>query len=427
MAARARRRTADRSGTRGHDGVRRRRDQGLTVVPADAQAGPLAGLRVLDLSTLLAAPQIAALLGDFGAAVVKWEPPGGDPLRAIGAQRDGHSLLWPYINRNKRSLVLDLETPGGIRDLRRITEQVDVVVENHPQTVLRRWGADWPSMHARNPGLVMVSVSCYGADGPYRDRFGNGSLAEGFAGLTHLTGEADGPPTLPSVPLGDSLTALSGVIGVLLACRNREVLGGQGQHVDVSMYEPVLALLGPTVAGWDRDGGAPPPARTGSRVPGGVPRNVYRTRDGHWIVVSGTTDRQVARVLQVIGQETPDNRARYGTSSARLAAADELDAIVADWIADRDRADAVAALVDARIPVAPVNDLAGLAADPHIAARGNLHTVDAGPAGPVLMPAPAPRLAATPGRIRAPGPALGVHDGELRAEFGLTPARPQDA
>ncbi|NUU20810.1 MAG: CoA transferase, partial [Streptomycetaceae bacterium] len=258
--------------------------------------GALAGLRVLDLSTLLAAPQIAAILGDFGADVVKWEPPGGDPLRSIGAQRDGRSLLWPYINRNKRSVVLDLDTEHGVHALHRIAARVDVLVENHPAAVLRRWGADYATLHALNPDLVVVSVSCYGSDGPYRDRFGNGSLAEGFAGLTHLTGDADGPPMLPSVPLGDSLTALSGVIGVLAACRNREVLGGGGQHVDVSMYEPVLGLLGPTIAGWDRKAAAPPPARTGSRVPGGVPRNVYRTRDGHWVVVSGTTDRQVVRV-----------------------------------------------------------------------------------------------------------------------------------
>ncbi|NUS55183.1 MAG: CoA transferase [Streptomycetaceae bacterium] len=388
--------------------------------PGASGAGPLAGLRVLDLSTLLSAPQIAAILGDFGADVVKWEPPGGDPLRFIGAQRDGQSLLWPYINRNKRSVVLDLETADGVAALHRIAAGVDVVVENHPAGVLRRWGADWDTLHGLNPDLVVVSVSCYGADGPYRDRFGNGSLAEGYAGLTHLTGEADGPPMLPSIPLGDSLTAMSGVIGTLMACRNREVLGGGGQHVDVSMYEPILGLLGPTVAGWDRTADAP--GRTGSRVPGGVPRNVYATKDGHWVVVSGTTDRQVARVLRVIGHDTDADKARFGTSEARLAAADELDALVAAWVAANDRDTVVAALVDARIPVAPVNSLAALAADPHIAARGNLLDVDSGPVGDVTMPAPAPRLSATPGRIRAAGPAVGEHTAEVLAEYGASSA-----
>lgn len=386
---------------------------------AATSPGALAGLRVLDLSTLLAAPQIAAILGDFGADVVKWEPPGGDPLRRIGAQRGGRSMLWPYINRNKRSVVLDPDTPEGARALRGLAAGVDVVVENHPEPVLRRWGADRESLHALNPDLVVVSVSCYGTDGPYRDRFGNGSLAEGFAGLTHLTGAADGPPMLPSLPLGDSLTALSGVIGVLLACRNREVLGGGGQHVDVSMYEPVLGLLGPTIAGWDAAAGSAAPARTGSRVAGGVPRNVYRTRDGHWVVVSGTTDRQVARVLRVIGRDTAEDHERFGTSAARLAAADELDGLVASWIAGHDRADVVAALVAARIPVAPVNDLAALLADPHIAARENLRAVATPDAGDVLMPAPAPRLSATPGRIGAPGPAVGEHTAEVLAEFGV--------
>ncbi|MCF2531979.1 CoA transferase [Yinghuangia sp. KLBMP8922] len=368
------------------------------------------------------------MLGDFGADVVKWEPPGGDPLRAIGAQREGRSLLWPYINRNKRSVVLDLETAEGRGALRHLAARSDVLVANHPEPVLRRWGADRATLHALNPDLIVVGVSCYGADGPYRDRFGNGSLAEGFAGLTHLTGDADGPPMLPSVPLGDTLTAMSGVIGVLLACRAREVRGAGGQYVDVSMYEPVLGLLGPAIAGWDAASGAPAPARTGSRVAGGVPRNVYRTRDGHWAVVSGTTDRQVARVLAVIGRDTADDHARYGTSAARLAHADELDALVAAWVAAHDRDHVVAALVQARIPVAPVNDFAALLADPHIAARGNLSAVsggDAGESGPVLMPAPAPRLSATPGRIAAPGPGAGEHTAEVLAEYDYR-ADPRD-
>lgn len=337
-------------------------------------------------------------------------------------------MLWPYINRNKRSLVLDLDTADGVRTLHRLVARADVVVENHPEPVLRRWGADRATLHTLNPDLVLVSVSCYGADGPYRDRFGNGSLAEGFAGLTHLTGAANGPPTLPSIPLGDTLTAFSGVIGTLLACRNREVLGGGGQHVDVSMYEPVLALLGPTIAGWDHAAGAPAPTRTGSRVAGGVPRNVYRTADLHWVVVSGTTDRQVARMLRVLGRDTPFDRARYGTSHARLTAADELDALVADWVAGNAREHVVAALVEARIPVAPVNDLAALIADPHVRARENVAEMPlvgdgaAGADGTVLVPTPFPRLSATPGRPPGAGPELGAHTAEILAELEAGPA-----
>ncbi len=311
----------------------------------------LAGLRVLDISTLFSAPQIPAILADFGADVIKVEAPGGDPLRAIGAQRRGHSLMWAMVNRNKRAVTLDLRQPAGQDLLRRLAARVDVLVENMPIDTLRRWGCTYEELSADNPRLIMVSVSAYGRTGPNADRPGAGTLAEAFGGLTFMTGEADGPPMLPSVPLGDTLCALSGMIGTLAACYHRDVLGGPGQHVDVSMYEPILQLIGPTIAGFDPDG--PAPTRTGSRVPGGVPRNVYRTADGQWIVVSGTTDAQVARVLEVMGTDTPETRARFGRSEDRLAHGDELDGLVARWVGTQSRQRALELLLGARIPAAP--------------------------------------------------------------------------
>jgi formyl-CoA transferase len=373
----------------------------------------LDGLRVLDLSTYLAAPQVSAILGDFGADVVKVEPPGGDPMRTLGAQRGGASLMWALVARNKRSVVVDTATAAGITRLQGLTAAADVVVVNQPEGLLDRWGCTPAAISARNPAAVVVTVSCYGTDGPYAGRPGAGSLAEAFAGLTGLTGMSDGPPMLTGAPIGDTLVALSGVIGTLLACYHRDARGGGGQHVDVSMFEPILTLLGPVLAGWDPAG--PPAVRSGSRITGGVPRNVYQAADGSWLAVSGTTDDQVGRLLPLLGRNRPEDLARFGRSAERLLVADELDALVAGWIASRDGPGVLAALLDARIPVAPVNDLARLVSDPHVRSRRSIIEVDQGPNGPVPLPGPAPHLAATPGRLHSPAPALGEGETEVLA------------
>ena len=361
----------------------------------------LQGLRVVDLSTLLAAPQVSALLGDFGADVVKVEPPEGDPLRRLGVVRGGRSVPYSLASRNKRIAQADFTSGDGLDQVRRLIDAADVVVVNQPRKLLERWGLTYEQLSARNPRLVYVWVTCFGADGPYADLPGNGSLAEAFGGLTHLTGDPEGPPMLPSSALGDPLVALSGLIGTLVACYARDVNGAPGQLVDVSMYEPVMTLLGLPVAAWDGTGD--PPMRTGSRVAGGVPRNVYRTRDDRWIVLSGTTDGQVARVLSVIGLDTPEAHVRYGTSAARLAVADELDALVADWIRGQLRDDVVATFRRERVPVSPVNDLADLVADPHVLARQSVVHLKDADLGAVNVAAPTPHLSATPGTIDALG------------------------
>ena len=369
---------------------------------------------MLDLSNLTSAPQVSAILGEFGADVVKVEPPEGDPLRRIGVQRDGQPLMWAFVNRNKRAITLDLTSPAGQDVFRRLLPHVDVVVENLPAPAQRKWGCTYEELAAVNPDLIVVSVSCYGRTGPYADRPGAGTLAEAFAGLTYLTGEPDGPPTLPSIPLGDLLAGLAGAFGALAAWHHR-TRGGRGQLVDVSMYEPVLQLLGSTLATWDPSG--PPPSRTGSRVPGGAPRNVYRTADAHWVVVSGTTDAQVARMLVLLGRDDDEGRARFGASRDRIAHADELDALVADWVAARPRDEVLSVLLGARIPAAPVHDLVSLVADPHVRARGNVV-----PIGDVLLPSPSPRLAATPGAVTSVGPAQGAHTDEVLTELlGMEP------
>jgi crotonobetainyl-CoA:carnitine CoA-transferase CaiB-like acyl-CoA transferase len=376
-----------------------------------ATAKALAGLRVVDLSTLLAAPQVSALLGDFGADVVKVEPPEGDPLRRLGAIRGGRSVPYALVTRNKRIAEADFGSEPGREQIRRLIDAAGVVVVNQPRSLLERWGMTYEQLSARNPQLVYVWVTCYGAEGPYADLPGNGSLAEAYGGLTHLTGEPDGPPMLPSSALGDPLVAISGLIGTLVACYARDVNGAPGQRIDVSMYEPVVALLGLSLAAWD--GVSEPPMRTGSRVANGVPRNVYRTSDDGYVVLSGTTDAQVARVLGVIGADTPEAHERYGTSRARLAVADELDALVAGWIRARPREEVVATFRRARVPVSPVNDLADLVADPHVQARKSVLQLQDPGFGPVTAAAPVPHLSATPGRIDTLGATASASLSEL--------------
>ena len=381
----------------------------------------LEGLRVLDLAILFSAPQISAMLGDLGADVVKLEPPardgkpGGDPMRGMGAIRHGQSLMWALVSRNKRTVTCDPATPEGRALLHRLVAAADVVVENLPAATLEKWGATPDELLAVNPDAIVVSVSCYGSTGPYAGRDGNGSLAEAFGGLTNLTGEADGPPMLPSIALGDTLTAIAGVVGTLAACYHRDARGGRGQKVDVSMFEPVLQLLTGAVIAYDD--GAEPPHRTGSRVPNGVPRNVYRTRDGAWLVVSGTTDNQVGRLLPLLGLDTDDGRARFGRAAVRVQNADELDGLVAAWIGAHDRALVVEQLLGARIPVAPVNTVADIVNDPHVQARGDLVTVDDPTLGPVRMVAPLARLSATPAEVRWTGPSLGAHTDEVYRDW----------
>ena len=393
------------------------------TIPTPPMTAALAGLRVLDLSTFLAAPQVSAMLADFGADVIKIEPPKGEASRGIGAQRNGGSLMWAFASRNKRAITCNLDTDEGRTLLHRLLEQCDVVVENYPQEMLAAWGARWEELHERYPNLVMVSVSCYGQTGPLADRSGAGTLAEAFGGLTNMTGAADGPPMLPSLPLGDTLVAFSGVIGALVAAWHARVNGGGGQHVDVSMYEPVLTILQSTIIAWDPASGAAPPHRFGSRIPTGVPRNLYRCADGHWIVVSGTTDRQVARVLSLIGCDDEQGRAKFARSVDRLGNADELDGLVAAYASRTSMSDAIAGFESCRVPVAPVHDVPGLLADPHIGARHSLTAMHDDVLGDVMLVTPAPKLDTTPGVIRHTGPAIGAHNDEVYGELlGLGPS-----
>jgi formyl-CoA transferase len=389
----------------------------------DTTPSPLAGRRVLDLASLFPAPLLAAMLGDYGAEVIKVEPPDGDPLRGIGVKHGGKSLSWAAAGRNKHSVTLNLADPRARPLLHKLAASADVLIENFPRDAARRFGVEYEQLRAVNPRLIVASLSCYGVSGPYAERGGNGTLSEAYAGLTNMTGEADGPPMLSSVALGDGLAAIHGLSGILAALYARDAQGqgqGQGQHVDLTIYEPVLQLMVMSVA---RHGaGDTGERRCGSRLPGAAPRNVYAARDG-WVVISALTDRVVKRLLEVMGKADPDNLARFGSNTARAENADAMDRAVADWVATQPRDRVVELLAEARIPVTPVNDMAAVFADPHIQARGNLARLADPEVGELTLPAPSPRLSGTPARFQGPAPALGAHNTEVYGALGFDAAQ----
>lgn len=356
---------------------------------SDPPTGPLAGVRVLDLATLFPAPLLAAMLGDLGADVVKVEAANGDPLRRVGAlDESGTAVAWQVAARNKRSVVVAAPTAAALAAI------ADVVIVNQPTALLVRNGWDAPTVMAANPRVVYVSLTAFGVTGPYADRPGNGSIVEAFGGFAHLNGQAAGPPVLPSLALGDTLAAIAGVAPIVAALYARDVGDGSGARLDLSMYEPILDLQAAAIAAWQP--GDPPPARMGSRIAAAAPRNVYECADGGWIAVSGPTDEQVARLLALM--ERPADVARWGRAAQRIGSeADALDAVVAVWVGARTRDEVLAQLLDARIPAAPVNTLADLAADPQVQARASLDRAR--------------------GIARRAAPEIGQHTDEVLAEW----------
>jgi formyl-CoA transferase len=350
---------------------------------------PLEGVRVLDISSFYAAPFAATLLGDFGAEVIKVEPLEGDGMRGTG--------MWTVVARNKKSITLDLRQPEGCALLKELVAKSDVLIDNFPAKVLKARGIGYEDLSAVNPRLVQVSVSCFGQTGPYADRPGSGTIGEGFGGLSHLIGHGDGPPMMPSFPMGDAIGGMNTVIGTMMALYWRDTGGGRGQHIDATLYEPILVAISQAVSRW-KPGASP--SRTGSRVPGLPVRNVYATVDGKHVVISTTTQRHLRDVVELAGggANTPDTDA---------------DAMVAAWIVKRPLKEVVDTLVAKRIPVAPVNDLDMLLADPHIQARQSLIRTDVPGFGDMAITAPSPRLSLTPGALRSPGPTLGEHNDEV--------------
>jgi crotonobetainyl-CoA:carnitine CoA-transferase CaiB-like acyl-CoA transferase len=369
-------------------------------------SAPLEGYRVLDLSTVVAGPVLARNLGDLGAEVIKVEHPAhGDPARKMGWSVDGHSLWWKTLSRNKLPITLDLSAERGAELCLRLAERSDVVVESFRPGTLERWGLGPEQLHAANPDLVITRVSGFGQTGPYAPRPGFGTLAESLSGYAGLQGVEDGPPMLPAIALADESAGAYGTMATMAALLARERGLAGGQVVDVSLHEPLLAMLGPLPAVYDLTGQEAP--RLGNRLPFAAPRGAYRTADGKWLGLSGTSPAVATRILLVVGGEALASDPRFATNAARLEHAEELDGLIADWVGARTLAEALAAFEDAHAAAAPVYRMADLFTDPHIAARGSIEQVPDPDLGRVAMAAVVPRLSATPGAIRWAGQAMG--------------------
>jgi crotonobetainyl-CoA:carnitine CoA-transferase CaiB-like acyl-CoA transferase len=359
---------------------------------------PLAGIRVVELSTVLAGPNCARYLADFGADVIKVEHPDGDSLRRMAWRdpRDGEGLWWKLVNRNKRVITLDLKSADDLDVLLRLLDDAHVLVENFRPGTLERLGLDPEVLHARNPGLVVTRVTGFGQDGPYAARPGFATVAEAMSGFAALNGEPEGPPLPPPIALTDEVTGLAAAFATLVALHS-----GVGQVVDVNLLESMLQLMGPLPTLWAVAGEQQP--RLGAGLPYTVPRGTYRCADGGWVAVSTSSDSVAARVLALLGVAHDE---RFTTFAGRAAHRDELEALMTEWCSRRTRDDVVATLAAADAAVGPVLDMAGVAADPHVIERGSVTTVGDTPMQGLLA-----RLSATPGTLRWPGRSLDA-DGE---------------
>ncbi len=381
---------------------------------------PLEGLRVLDVSTILAGPLCCQILGDFGADVIKVEhPQAGDGLRGHGQQKDGVPLWWKEVSRNKRTLGLDLGRPDGAALLLQLAAAADVLVENFRPGTLERWGVGPEELLARNAKLVIVRVTGFGQTGPYAARAGFGTLAEAMSGFAAMTGEPDGPPTLPSFGLADSICGIAASSAVLMALRHGDRTG-RGQIVDLSILEPIMAALGPAPTVYDQLGLVD--GRHGNRSTNNAPRNIYRTADGSWVAVSTSAQRIAERVITLVGHPELINEPWFSSGRERVEHVDLLDEHVGGWIAQRTRQEVMEAFALAGAAVAPVYDARDLVEDPHIRATDMLTRVDDPDLGSLLMHNVMWRMSASPGRIRWTGRRLGADTDSVLAELGCSPA-----
>ncbi|MFJ9036374.1 CaiB/BaiF CoA transferase family protein [Streptomyces sp. NPDC102406] len=387
--------------------------------PHPAQ-GPLTGLRVLDLATLFAGPLCATMLGDFGAEVIKVEHPRRpDPSRGHGPAKDGIGLWWKHLGRNKKNLTLDLSSPGGRDVLLRLAAESDVVIENFRPGTLEKWRLGWDELIAANPRLVLARVTGFGQFGPYARRPGFGTLAEAMSGFAAITGEPDGPPTLPPFGLADSVAALATSYAVMAALRGRDATG-RGQVVDMAIIEPMLAVLGPQATWYDQLGYVQP--RTGNRSTNNAPRNTYRTSDGTWVAVSTSAQSIAERVMRLVGRPEFIDEEWFASGVGRAGHADELDAAVGEWIADRTRDEVVAAFERAEAAIAPVHDIRDVLRDPQYRALGSITELPDPELGTVAMQNVLFRLSETPGAVRWAGRPHGADTDELLGALGLSRA-----
>jgi crotonobetainyl-CoA:carnitine CoA-transferase CaiB-like acyl-CoA transferase len=387
----------------------------MTPQHPPSQPKALDGLKVIDTATLLAGPLIATLLGDYGADVVKVEHPKGDALRSFGWVKDGVSLWWLFINRNKACVTLSLSQPAGAELLKELVADADVLVENFRPGTMERWGLGWDELSAINPRLVMVRVTGFGQTGPYAGRPGYGTLAESMSGFAHLNGYPDGPPTLPPLALADGVAACVGAFATLAALRHRDATG-QGQVIDQAIYEPLFWMFGTQALVYDQLGQVP--GRTGNRTPMTVPRNSFQAADGRWFGLSAASQSVAERVMRLAGRDDLVDQDWFADHTGRLAHQDEVEDAIANWVAKRSSAEVTAAFEAVGAAIAPMYTIADIMADPQYAHRETIPAVEHETLGPVRVPGVVSRLIATPGAVRHLGRAPGtdntaVYEGRL--------------
>lgn len=379
--------------------------------------GPLSDIKVVELGQLIAGPFCTRILAEFGAEVIKIESPdGGDPLRQWRKLHQGTSLWWLVQARNKKSVTVNLKSPDGQEIVRRLAAGADVIVENFRPGAMEKWGLGFDQLARENPGLVMVRLSGYGQSGPYRDRPGFGAIGEAMGGLRYVTGYPDRPPVRVGVSLGDAVAALYGVIGALMALRNREVNGGRGQVVDVALYEAVFSLMESLLPEYDVTGFVR--ERSGASLPGIVPSNTYTTRDNKYLVIGANGDSIFKRLMAAVGRNDLANDPALARNDGRVQRTEELDRVIAEWCSGHDLEQALKILEDAQVPSGKIYDIADIVRDLHYRARGMIAEARMPDGRQLKVPGIVPGLSGTPGATRWLGPALGEHTREVLARLG---------
>lgn len=398
-------------------------------------AGPLAGIKVLELGTLIAGPFCSRLLAEFGAEVIKIEAPdGGDPLRHWRVLKDGTSLWWSVQSRNKKSVTLNLKDARAQEIARRLALDADIVVENYRPGVLEKWGLGYEGLKRINPATIMVRLSGYGQTGPMKDLPGFGAIGESMGGMRHVSGHPDRPPVRIGISIGDSLAALHGVIGAMMALRHRDVTGGrwngksgeecvagQGQMVDVALYESVFNVMESLVPEFDYAGVVR--ERTGGALPGIVPSNTYTTRDGQNIVIAGNGDAIFKRLMLAIGREDMANDPALARNDGRVPRTAEIDGAIQAWCDTQSIDSALSILKQADVPVGKIYSVRDMMSDAQFLARGMFEQHSFADGTPVKMPAVVPKLSETPGGTQWLGPQLGEHNVEVLRGLGYDDAQ----
>jgi crotonobetainyl-CoA:carnitine CoA-transferase CaiB-like acyl-CoA transferase len=382
---------------------------------ATSATGPLTGFRVLELGSTVAGPFCGRLLADFGAEVIKVEPPEGDPVRTMGKHVNGKSLYAATILRNKQLISLDLRQQAARDVVRRLASRCDVVVENFRPGTLEKWGIGYEQLRQDNPGLVMVRISGFGQTGPYRERPGYGFLGDAVGGMLHINGYPDRPPVRAAVPVTDMVTALYGALGATMALLSRGRTG-QGQVVDAALYESAFSLMESHVPAFEKLGHVA--MRAGTHLPGSTPNSLYPTADGGFIAMAASSDAVFRRLAQVMGQAELANDPRFATGLARVENEEVLDGIIAEWTGGFELGELAQLLQTQDVPGARVFTMADIFRDPHFAARGTIIHAPDKDLGTVAMPAPAPRLSATPGLVRHAGGVVGEDTVQVLSTLG---------